>query len=177
MNQICFEAGKITNNAMRDFLFSSFIALLFLSAELPNKLTVPFINVNMPHDAASSVLMLIDSFMFYRFMAAVNYERELKDRLLKECNGSIESVWLLSFPSIWNFTQFQTKVMRISSPLIVGAVAVILLALFSFVVPVWALLKAFILGYSRFSIGTILLACVVFILTFLGLFKTLRKEK
>ncbi|RDE19422.1 hypothetical protein DV711_11030 [Motiliproteus coralliicola] len=176
MEQTYFESGKVTGAALRAFLFSSFIAIIFLASSSQSDLIVPFINLKLKYENAVSVIMFIDSCFFYRFIAAANYERELKDRLLAKNDNSLETVWLLTYPNIWNFHQFSPALMSRNDKKTVLSMLIIPLLAFSLGIPVWAFVKAVSSGFNYSSIFILAVCFTIFLITYTGLIKPINKK-
>jgi len=168
LEQTYFEAGKITGRSFNTLLLSSFTVMIFLSSSQID-LVVPFINMKLDYEGAVSIVMLIDSCLFYRFIAAVNYERELKDRILAKNNNSIEKTWLITYPNIWNFHQFSPLVMSRNNNKFIGRIELLPILLFSLGVPLWAFIKVGLSDFSYTSIAVLSVSLMVFTMAFRGL--------
>ncbi|NQZ90967.1 MAG: hypothetical protein HRT97_01345 [Moritella sp.] len=174
MEQTYFEAGKITGNTFRLLILSSSIFLIFLLDSNEAELTVPFINLKLQYKYALGAMFVIHASFFFRFVAAINYERELRDRIREKLENSVENVWLKSYPSIFNFHQFSAKVMTRNNHKVLNSLIVIQVLFCGLVLPIWAAIKLISISWAEplKNLDTILIAticCTLIMMTFIGL--------
>jgi ABC-type multidrug transport system fused ATPase/permease subunit len=174
MEQTYFEAGKIVSNSFRAFLLSGVVLITFLLDSGASELKVPFINLNLSYQYALVTMYFIHASFFYRYLSAINYERELRERVRIANDNLTEKVWLLSYPSLTNFHQFSGSMMSRNNHKILESLSVIQLLLLGIVLPAWSAIKllALNLGIDNWSLSVLFLNAVcstLVVLTCLGL--------
>ena len=169
MEQTYFESGKIVSNSLRLFLGASIVLIIFLLDNNKSVLLVPFISIKMSYKYALGSMLFLQACFFYRFIAAVNYERELRLRVKKKYDNSIEETWALSYPSIFNFHQFSGSLIKINNPKSFKMILAILLIIFGLFLPAWAVVQNLLLGFDYKLLLLNAISCILILLTMTGL--------
>lgn len=161
-----FEAGKLTTIASKNFIILSAVLIIFSMIESEPKLELPFLKLTLDYALALSVLFLIHSFTFYKFIAAVTYERLLKYCLIDELQLSGEDIWRLSYPNYFNFVQ-NSNVFAKGTWGKVILISVMLIAFPSvFLIPMIGVFSAF-KYFSIFSAILLFLSVAIYVCGFL----------
>lgn len=146
--QSYFEAGKLAGLASRNYLVLCFILTFFNISPYSGKLKVPVINVELEHSMFIVVLLYLTTFQLYRTLAAVGYERVLRDRLQCEMENCRETVWRVSYPNTFNFLQFSEIFGDRKYYFMNTAVAVSIMCFTCFVLPIMSVISSFDASWS-----------------------------
>ncbi|EMK3413772.1 hypothetical protein V8068_002764 [Vibrio parahaemolyticus] len=102
---VYLESGKLSSSSSKLLMFISFTLALFLLLPNSEKITVPLIGLKLDYGLAVGVTLISHAFMLYRAIAAINYERLLRDMLKIELELSSLEIWRYAYPSIFNYHQ------------------------------------------------------------------------
>ncbi|WMN84111.1 hypothetical protein [Vibrio parahaemolyticus] len=102
---VYLESGKVSSASSKLLMFISFTLTLFLFLPNSEKITVPLMELELDYGLAVGVTLISHAFMWYRAIAAINYERLLRDMLKNELELSNLDVWRYAYPSIFNYHQ------------------------------------------------------------------------
>lgn len=182
MEKTYFESGKITSQSFRLFLFSSIILIIFLLDEEKSLLTLPFIKLKLDYSSALIVMFFLHVAFFFRFMSAVNYERELRGYIKHKNKYNTKDTWSISYPSLINFQQFSPKAMQVSDHKTLKSIFFIQLLFCGMILPIWAAGQLFIIVYADpFSnLGLLFLnsvCCTFTVLTIIALMRAGKTDR
>jgi len=168
---VYFEAGKIAASTSKVFMIMSFMLAIFLAIPTDNELAIPFLQLKFKYHLSIGVVLLAHSFLFYRTIAAINYERLLGDCLQKENEYTKEMLWRLSYPSVFNFHQHSSVFVNDKYHKVIMGVSVVILMLIAFVIPISAIIIMLVNTFSGITIVLSFLSLIMYLLTIIVLMK------
>lgn len=156
-----FESGKVVGIASRNIIIASSVLIIFALTNSDPEISFPLIKVQLSYSQAISIGLVLHSFLFYKLISSIKYERLLAEFIQEDNDIDIEETWRISYPNYFNYLQ-HSWVYSSGAQFKVTVAAGLCMAIFCLIIPILCSAKVLFDDISIFNAFLFVMACVLY---------------